>query len=281
MDLNKLSDELNRKQNNQAIDDFAGFSPIQMHNIIYDPFGLFCPIKMYVDFELKKLRLSPIFNISFSLLNFINEQGKIKLTAKGNLPRRLINTIYDEGFLPDKMIEKGIIKLRQENDWLILHTLHLVLKLAGLLRKKYGYLLLTKKAQKYLSEGNESNLFLHLFENYSMKFNWGYNDGYDIDDIGQIGFLFLLYLLKINGTEFRELSFYSNLYFKAFPTFLDNYQQGDDFHRRSPYNALSIRFFERFAYWFGFIEYKGSENLTYSTKNVKMRKSDLLDSLFR
>ena len=110
------------------------------------------------------------------------------------------------------------------------------------------YLLLTKKAQKYLSEGNESILFLQLFENYSMKFNWGYNDGYNIDDIGQIGFLFLLYLLKINGAGFKELSFYSNLYFKAFPSFLDNYQQGDEFHRRSPYNALSIRFFERFAY---------------------------------
>jgi len=279
MDLEKLSREVTEKFNNMILDDFSGFTPKQMHQIIYDPFSLDCPIKMYIDFEFELLNLSPIFNIAYSLLNKISESGKIKLTVKGNLPGKLIKTIYDEGFFPDKMIEKGIIKLRLERDWMILHTIHIVLKLSGLIRKYHGNLFLTKKGLKYLAEGNESSLFLHLLETYSMKFNWGYNDRYDIDNIGQIGFLYLLFLLKKFGSKAREISFYLNLYFKAFPAFLNNYQYQNYFLEKYPNNALNVRFFERFAYWFGFITYQGIDELPFIKSDVKIKKTFLLDSL--
>jgi hypothetical protein len=280
MDLDKLSKILTEKYNNQKLDDFSGFTPKQMHQIIHFPFDLDCPIKMYIDFELNNLKSSPIFSLSYSLLDKINESGKIKLTARGNLPGKLIKSIYDEGFFPDRMIERGIIKLRMEKDWLILHTIHMVLKLSGLIRKTHGNLFLTKKGEKYLSEGNESQLFLHILETYTMKFNWGYNDGYIIEDIGQIGFLYLLYLINNFGLKYENVAFYSNLYFKAFPTFLEGIESEDPFLGNYPEKALSVRFFDRFAYWFGFITYQAIPDLPSRYENVKIKKTKLLESLF-
>jgi len=280
MDLEKLSKILTEQYNNQKLDDFLGFTPNQMYQIIHFPFSLDCPIKMYIDFELKNLKSSPIFNLSYSLLDNINEFGKIKLTTKGNLPGKLIKSIYDEGFFPDRMIERGIIKLRMEADWLILHTIHIVLKLSGLIKKTHGKLSLTKKGEKYLSEGYESQLFLCLLETYSMKFNWGYNDAYRIENIGQIGFLYLLSLINKFGSDFKDLTFYSNLYFKAFPTFLEKDKIENSFSSNYPENALYIRFFERFAFWFGFIKYQTIPDLPFKGEYVKIQKTELLESLF-
>ena len=280
MDLEDLSKILTEKYNNRQIDDFSGFTPHQMHQIIHYPFDVGCPVKMYIDIELDHLKSSPVFNISYSLLEKINESGKMKLTAKGNLPGKLINSIYDKGFYPDRMIERGVYKLRLEKDWLILHTVHLVLKLSGLIRKTHGNLFLTKMGVKYLSEGNESPLFLHILENYTIKFNWAYNDRYLIEDIGQIGFLYLLFLLNKYGSEYKDLSFYVNLYFKAFPTFLERIEGEHPLLGDYSHNALSLRFFYRFAYWFGFVKYQSIPDLLSSYKNVKVKKTELLDSLF-
>ena len=278
MDLEKLSKDITDKYNTQGLDDFSGFTPNQMQKIIYYPFSTDCPIKLYIDIEPDHLKLSPIFNLSYSLLDKIDESGKIKLTAKGNLPGKLIKAIYDEGFFPDTMIESGITKLTTERDWLILHTIHIVLKLTGLIRKYHGNLLLTKKGQKYLSEGDESSLFLNLIDTYSMKFNWGYNDAYDIQDIGQIGFLYLLFLLKKFGSKYKDITYYSNLSFESYPVFLERFRTEDPFRKNIPKKALSVRFFERFAYWFGFIKYQDIPDLPSMYDNVKIKKTELLES---
>jgi hypothetical protein len=119
--LEKLSKILMEKYNNRKLDDSSGFTPHQMYQIIHSPFHPGCPIKMFMDIEIDHLKSSPVFDISYSLLDKINAGGKMKLTAMENLPGRLIKSIYDEGFFPDRMIERGIYTLRMEKDWLILH----------------------------------------------------------------------------------------------------------------------------------------------------------------
>ena len=138
MDIEKDIKNFADNYNNQPVIDFAGFTPIQMHQIIHFPFSADCPIKLNHDIQLSQIRLSPIFNISYSLLEKINESGKIKLTARGNLPGKTLRAIYDEGLFPDSMIESGIAKLTTETDWMILHTIHIVLKLSGLARKNHS-----------------------------------------------------------------------------------------------------------------------------------------------
>lgn len=280
MNLKKEIKNLTDNYNNQQVVEFSGFTPNQMHQIIHFPFSADCQIKLNHNIQLGHIKSSPIFNISYSLLEKINETGKIKLTARGNLPGKTLRAIYDERLFPDPMIENGITKLTTETDWIILHTIHIILKLSGLARKNHGYLLVTKKGEKYLLEGNESSLFMNLLDTYSMKYNWGYNDAYEIEDIGQVGFLYLLFLLNKFGSKYEDMTFYSDLYFKAFPFFLERYESDDPYRRNDPNNALSVRFFERFAYWFGFIEYQGDNEPPIIKENVKIRKTELLESLF-
>jgi len=62
--------------------------------------------------------------------------------------------------------------------------------------------------------------------------------------------------------------------------FLERYNSDNPFRRDIPKNSLSVRFFERFSYWFGFIEYQGDNEPPIFKENVKIRKTELLESLF-
>jgi len=279
MDLDDLSKRFTGEYNNSKLDDFSGFTPGEMHRIIYAPFSPICPVKTRMEIDPEEARSCPVFNVALSLLRHIEASGRIKLTARGNLPLNLIRDIYREGFFPEKLIEEGFVKIRSEQDWVFLHTIRVVLKVAGLVRKQYGFLLLTKKGLKYVTEGYESNLFLYLLEVYTMNFNWAYNDRFPIEDIGQIGFLYLLFLIKKFGSEFRDVAYYSDLYFRAFPMFRQSLSEFKEPYGDYPENALKIRFFERFAWWFGLIEYDGADVLFFSHKKSKVRKSRLLDAL--
>ena len=279
MNLEKEIKNIADKFNDQPVVEFAGFSVNQMYQIIHEPFGNECPIKLNQKIQQSHIRKSPVYNISHSLLKKISEYGKIKLTSRGNLPGKTLRAIYDEKLFPDMMIDGGITKLTTETDWIILHTSHIIVKMSGLARKNHGYLLLTKKGEKLLLEGNESSLFMNLLETYSLKFNWGYNDGYNIESVGQMGFLFLLFLIDKHGSKFNNMNFYSDLYFRAFPIFLERYFSEDSQMRSHPNNALYVRFFERFSYWFGFIEYQGDKRSYIVEDIVKIRKTQLLESL--
>jgi hypothetical protein len=262
--------------NDKPLEDFSGFSPSQMHQMIYYPFGENCPIKLSEDFDIKYLKLSPVFNIALALMKIIDESKEVKLTAKGNLPGKIIKDIYSKGFFPDEMIDKGLIKLRLEIDWLILHCTHLLLKLSGILKKNHDKLVLTKKGVKFLNDPNKTVMFISLLENYSMKFNWAYNDGFSNEDIGQIGFLYLLFVINNANSGFKRVSNFIDVYFKAFPMFLN--KMNPEFE--NPEFVVSTRFFDRFAKWFGFIEYEIDDKLIHLSQNFKIRKTELLGKLF-
>jgi len=265
--------------NDQSIDDFSGFSPSQMHQIIYFPFGKDCPIKLSENLAQKDLKLCPVFNIALELITIIDESKAIKLTAIGNLPGKIVKHIYNQGLFPDKMIDKGLYKLRSETDWIILHNIHILLRLSGILRKNHNKITLTKRGECFLKDVNYTEMFILLLENYSMKFNWAYNDAFTNEDIGQIGFLYLLYVINNVNSKFKSTSYFADAYFRAFPILLNNMKQ-EPFKTENPNFVLSVRFFDRFAKWFGFIEFEKDDKLLLINGNFKIRKTSLLSKLF-
>ncbi len=172
------------------------------------------------------------------------------------------------------MIEWGITKLNQEIKWTILHCTKIVLKMSKLIRTYKGKLLLTTRAKKYLINEEYSELF-HIFLNtFATQFSWAYNDCFENEEIGQTGFLYLLHLINKYGVDFRELSFYSDLYFKAFPSLKAN--ETSLLVIRNEF-VLAIRFFDRFAEWFGFVEIHKEQNRL--TDPSKVRRTKLLSYL--
>jgi len=264
--------------NDTPLPECDGFTPYQMHTIIYFPFSDECPIKVNLPDKELILSESPIFKLVLELLSVLDD-ADIKLTQKGNLPVNLIKDIYAKKYSKEEFVERMIIKIHSETDWTILHTVKIVIILAGLAKKVHNRLSLTKTGKYFLIEENYPMIFIYFLETFCRKFNWAHNDGFENNDIGRIGFLYSLHILKKYGGELRALKFYSDSYFSAFPAFdyiLENAEY--KFNRRD--FAYHVRFVERFAKWFGFAEVR-VEGDDYLSQNVKVKRTKLLEQFLR
>jgi hypothetical protein len=273
--------EINQKKteiySDPPLPEYDGFTPSQMFNIVYSPYDAACPIKLNSKIDKKWLENSPIFNILLAILDRI-EGNWIKLTAIDNLPPKIVKDIYSYNYYPDEAIETKITILTTEKDWIILHSTKIVLIQAGILRKVHHKLMFTKQGKKYYKEGRFSDLFLMFLKAFTFKFNWAYNDGYENEQIGQLGFLYMLHLLNKYGKTFKPLKYYANLYFKAFPDF-KHFEGSEDYYYDSNENAIYTRFFERFCNWFGFVDLQGSKYDVFLRKDRMVKSTVLLNQL--
>lgn len=252
-----------RNKNNRPIDDFEGYSPAEMQIILYDFFDSKCPVQIQ---ELKNsdyLKIPLLNQIKF-LLKIIRENGQLKLTKKGNLPTKVVADIYNQGYLKDDFIESGISKLYKEEQVQTITLTRILLELSDLVKKRNNFLSITKKGEKII--GSNHLLFQHIFDVFSRKFNWAYFDGYENEEIGQIGFGFTLLLLNKYGKKKRNVYFYAKKYIKAFD-FKNN--SNSDFIDNLP-DAYSIRTFDRFLDYLGLI--KVDEKIFGEIRNIETTK---------
>ncbi len=267
-------------QNRVPLEDFDGFSPEEMYLLIHHPFSPDSPVQFSETIDSSELQKSPFFIVALELLSMILRQGGLKLTPKGNLQRKVVTDIYAKGFLIDSHIESGIIKLRKEEDWLFLHLVKIVLTLAKIIRPAKGKLVLLKKWEKVLEKQDYFKIFMEFLKSFMTDYNWAFCDLYADEYTGQIGCVYLLYLVKKYGNDFRGLNFYAEKYFKAFPMLRFN-NRFDDFSAR--YDdatwALKTRFFERFAQPFGFVEIITEASEDYFNRRKEIKRTPLLDGL--
>ncbi len=234
------------KYNNTGIEDFDGLSPKEMHSLLYLPdYG-----------NIIKLNPGnhPIDDIPFikQIRYFTGQidpvQG-LKLTKAGNIPPVFVKSLYSRKYIKDEMIETGITKLTKETDSNIIVLIRLVSEMSGLVRKKNNTLFITKKHDKIIT-GN--SLFPLVFTEFCQKFNWSYFDGFENEKTGQFGHGYTIYLLHKYGDIERPDEFYANKYFKALPD-LKTGEDKDELYN-SDFSCFSVRSFERFLAYFGFIE---------------------------
>jgi hypothetical protein len=275
-DIQRHIDQVMNEQNNRSIPDFEGYSPFEMHHILHFTFGKDSPIKLQrlSDTDYKKI---PILNQIKYLTELIDKNGEIKLTNKGFLPTRVVTDLYQQGFLKDEHIEKGISKLYKETDSMTVNLTRILIELAGLTKKRKGKLSLKKSSKKILGDNQE--LLRQILLTFATKFNWAYYDGYGENQIGQLGYGFSLILLSKYGQIKRLDSFYAEKYFRAYPQLLDSIEPTYGTLESYSIRCYSIRTFERFLNYFGLIaideKSKGFDSITYITK------TDLYDRLIK
>lgn len=251
-ELERHIDKVMNEQNNQGLPDFEGYSPIEMRHILYDPFGDYSPIRLLklADSDYKNI---PILNQLKYLAKLVDKLVELKLTKKGFLPTKIVADIYNQGFIKDEFIESGIYKLYKETDSSAINLTRILLEISGLAKKRHNKLSLTKSGKKLLND--DFKLLLLIFETFGTKFNWAYYDGYEQDNIGQLGFGFSLILLRKYGDKKQIDKFYSQKYFKAFPYLIDNSPPTKFGHELEiSDNCYSIRTFDRFLDYFGLIK---------------------------
>ncbi|HEX2866879.1 MAG TPA: hypothetical protein VHO03_07540 [Ignavibacteriales bacterium] len=233
-DINKQVEDAINKQNNMPVDDFDGLSANQMEQLLYHPFEGDTVVKFAAKAKFGIFVESPLFIIAWELLNTISESGGIKLTSKGYLPLKLVKSIYDKGYFPDDDIETGEIELRSEYDWLLLFVVKQLLLLTEIAENKNNVLTFTERGRELFTKKSDFVVYMDLLKAFCLGYSWASNDSFESEEIAQVGFMYVIYLLKKYGGTPREARFYSKKYFQAFPTLyvadddLDEDEEDDD-----------------------------------------------------
>jgi hypothetical protein len=275
--LEELQNELDRlaeKQNNTDLPEFEGYSPNEMHQILYQPFTDGNPIEFNKLSDEEYLKI-PIIKQVLYLANIIMNAGELKLTQKGYLPVKVVGELCDQKFLPDEY-HSYPIKVKKESDSEHTFLARGLLEQSGIIKKRYNKLSLTKSGEKLLTDTQK--FFRKIWDTYTIKVNWAYFDGYTEEPVGQFGYSFSLILLQKYGQELKLDKFYGDKYYDAFPMIYQDYAP-------EPYSdpittnirCYSIRTFDRFLYYFGLIEI---EQERWDADKF-IRKAELFDRLIR
>ena len=260
MDLDQLNQYLKKaaeERNRRRISEFEGYSPKEMQSILYDTFGKDSPIR------LKKMKSAdyeriPLLNQIKYMMHLVEKAGELKLTKRGNLPVKVVADIYEQGYIEDYFIEKGISKLYKEEDTQSINLPKILLEISGLVKKRNNKWSLTKKGSELLTD--DRALLRRMWHYFGSRFNWAYYDGYETEKLGRLGYGFSLILLDKYGDKSRKDSFYAEKYLKAFPDLLGEVRQTTYRDRKHVFtNCYSTRTFDRFLDYFGLIHIqKGS-----------------------
>lgn len=275
-DLQKHLDKTMHEQNSRSIAEFEGYSPTEMHAILYSTFEESSPISLQ-ELDAGDYKKIPLLNQIKYLAKWIEEAGEIKLTKMGFLPTNLVADIYAQGFIKDKYVERRPIKQLKEGDVASITLSRILLTISGLVKKRSNKLSLTKQGQNTIQ--NDDDLVQIIMKTYGAKFNWAYLDGYGENKIGQIGFGFSLILLSRFGHEWQRDRFYAQKYFTAFPDLLNVPEPPFGNRIDECEDCYSYRFFENFMTYFGLVDVKSEGE--FLCRNLSVIKTNLFDKLLK
>lgn len=270
-------DRFNLPTNRYPLDGFEGFTPNEMHGLLYSPYDEDkSPLILSTEIHNHLIAQVQFYNNIIQYLDMLREQQPLKLTQKGNLPREFCRELCDTEIPEEYRIAFKNRPIMREEDSYYIHLINVFTQLLGFTKKEHGKILLTKKCKKYLGLKSASGLYQYLFSTYTTKFNWRYSDYYPESWIVQGGFGFSIFLVQKYGDKAREIKFYSDKYLRAFPYVMRDfpdteYSTGEKQFQRCYY----LRVFERFLKRFGLIEIE--ERANFLSDNQAIIKKELIN----
>lgn len=217
--LNHHLAEMMTVQNSTPIDRFNGFTSEQMHQMIYSPLEKGCPVQLrtLTDSQLNDI---PLMRQVLHLMDIL-DKSELKLTAKGYIPPKIVEELYQMGthsWNTDWYKQKSEPKTEE------IRVLRVVLKECGLVKTRTGKMSLTSKGKRLLINRNELLRVVMLF--LLRDYNTGWLDLWDDTDVGNLGRMYSLWLLHHYGKEWRHTDFYAGEYSRAFPTLANAHAYG-------------------------------------------------------
>lgn len=254
----KLDRELRKMmemRNNQSDPNREGLSPLEIHRLIRSPlaeeswFGLREQIS---DDTILKM---PLILLAVAMLERIAAQKEIKLTAKGNLPRKLVQELFAlTDYRDDSFFEPKIPM--SEEDWPTIGEVHFIVRNIGWCKKKHNKISLTAKGKKVLT-GPRRALFEQYLHYHMFKVELGWRDGYPPSAAIQSCFPYTLFLLYKYGRQTRSDRQYAENFLRAFPMSIENFEPDKYSSPEELFlRAYCIRCFKRFALAYGWIDYR-------------------------
>jgi len=265
--------------NSKPVKEIDNLSPIDLHQILYDTFGEESPIGFKKTISKSSLAEIPFLKLFEEYMNVINVNKELKLTARGNLPRKVCLDLYGKGIIKEYAIESGITKLSKEADSITLQNVKIIGEITGITKKRNNKISLTKKGIKFLNPDKKLELFKEIFiTNYS-QFNLGYHDGYPQNVGLQSAFGYTLYLLLRYGSQRRKLNFYTKKRLLAFSFELEHFEEGWSSREERYENCYGVRIFERFLAYYGLIDYHNVRNYK-SKEKTELQVTRIFEEIF-
>jgi len=268
---------------NQYLDvDFEGLSPDSMHGLIYSTFDeTKSPLVLATEIDEKLISNVEFNNHIINYLLKLKEEEPLKLTQKGNLPRKFCQEFLKDNFMDESnKIFMEEYPLMKEEDSNYMRLINILTEFAGFTKKVHGKKSLTKRCHKLLASESSYQIYRDIFLKHTQKFNWGYLDVYPESSIIQNCFGFSLFLVQKYGSKPKESGFYSNKFLRAFPMTIDDFFDNPYFTAKDQYEkSYYLRTFDRFLYSFGLIniEKKGE----FPSEQRFITKRELFDVLIK
>ncbi len=282
--LKKIQEELNKKmdqRNSIPLEEMDNLSPKDMHHILYFTFDDISPIGFTKNISPETLQKIPFLNLVISYLKEIEQVGELKLTTRGNLPRKICIELYETGLIKEPQIESGIVKFSKEGDTTSIQNVKIISQLGGITKKRNNKISLTSKGKKLLQEDHHEELLKNIFITNCQKFNLGYHDGHPQNVGIQKTFGYALYLLMRYGKKQRKLSFYVDKTLTAFPSILDHFDDSWDSADRQCGFCYGIRVFERFLSFYDLVKYKKENWILAPLESIELRTTEIFDNVFQ
>ncbi len=280
--LKALQAELDKQmeeRNSRSVEEMDNLSPKDMFLILNFTFGEESPIGFKKTISDATLDQIPFLKLFWEYLKIIAASKELKLTTRGNLPRKVCLELYGKGIVKEDYIESGFVKLSKESDSVVLQSLKIIGNLSGITKKRNNKISLTQKGNKLLKSDKKEQLFKELFIVNCKQFNLGYYDGYSQEAGVQKTFGYTLYLLLKYGNEKRELNFYTQKNLVAFPFELNHFEDRWTTPEKQYEHCYGIRIFEFFLKFYGLINYQRERKFSKDEK-IELQITPIFHEVF-
>lgn len=172
----RLMQDATRYHNEQPDPELGGLSPDQVLRLTFTPWGApAAPLQLNAGMTLSDCERSTFFRNMRTFLCALRDAGKVKATTTKRLNRRFVGEMLKRMF-PEN-IQTIIRRERRyinEDDVPGLSTIHLVAKLAGMIRLSKGAFSVPKTKGPLLMPERAGELFRDLFVTFFTRMNLAY-----------------------------------------------------------------------------------------------------------
>jgi hypothetical protein len=259
-DLQRLQDKIN----SEGLVDFLGLSPDQMYQLVYGNIDDLTPIITFnTNFDRALLDNVPVVNQLLLLISLIGEAGEAKATKNGFLPKKIVNAVH-------KIASDRQYTVQSEEDQPTILVLRYAATDCGWIKKRSGKFSLTKKGEQILKNGFLQKDYVRLLKYWLREYLWSFADGFSECLSIQKAAFFSLYILEQKAQQLLPSKTFAELFITAFPFAVDEIEPS--LYSSKPGRdevafILRLRFFRRFAAYFGLVDYVVDKDLPYFSRD--------------
>jgi hypothetical protein len=164
--------------------DLGGLSPEQVGRLIYDDWSGKGAVRLNGALPFEEVEQSRILHNVRTFLAALADEGSVRATALGNLPRAFVRAMSERLRYPAGFRGEYLSGRLNEEDLRTLHTARVLCDLARLIKRRKGAFSLTRRGTELVGEEKAGELFALLFFTHFRELNLAWLDRASVEAPG-------------------------------------------------------------------------------------------------